>query len=101
MRGEWRTSCEMRKIIHILELVINHNQVVSKQNLRIADDIVPRWMRKCDEVYDNMDEQSMMNQITVERRVDDEPHKQQINHLCVLVIDHSRFAHKCEVKGCG
>jgi len=50
MRGEWRTSCEKRKIIHILELVINHNQVVYEQNLRIVDDIVPRWMRKCDEI---------------------------------------------------
>lgn len=50
----------MRKIIHILELVINHNQVY-EQNLRIVDDIVPRWMRKCDEISDNMDEQSMMN----------------------------------------
>ena len=100
MRGEWR-SCRKWKTIHILQLVINHNQVVYGHNLRIVVDIVPRWMQKCDKIFDNTDEQSMMNLISIARRVDDEPQKQRVNHLYVLVIDYSRTAHKCEVKDCG
>lgn len=47
MRENWMTCPLPQLVMHILELVINHNQASHELNLESIDDIVPSWMKAC------------------------------------------------------